>query len=332
MSPVGARFLLIDGYNLLHAAGLARTDYRPDELRRQREKLLRLVAGPMSPAEVSRVTVIFDARDPTVDRPHTTRFAGMAVIFARPEGDADLVIARWLDRHPAPRHVTLVSGDRALQRAARGVGAQWLDSHSFLKELKARTQRRSAPEAEKPSGGLSAAEAAEWSRWFGPIDLADLVTESNPSPPGPANPSPSARPIPPVQPVPAARTETIPKASTPGGARPTPPAAPPSPSPSRRRHKGPPPGPRPRPRPVETNDSPRPDVQTQGSGDRSRAPVASSRETGGPFDLEHWMREFGALQEWVARQGRESSWWRDLEEWWGRGWWPQQRRPGPPED
>ena len=312
MSLVGARFLLIDGYNLLHAAGLARTDYRPDELRRQREKLLRLVARQLSPAEIPRVTVIFDARDPRVDRPNTTRFAGMAVIFARPEGDADLVIARWLDRHPAPRHVTLVSGDRALQRAARGVGAQWLDSHSFLQELTARAQRRSAPEAEKPEGALSAAEAAEWSRWFGPVDVAGLAAEAWSDPPAPPSP-------------PAIRPETPPSSP----ARPT--VSSPSKGsrskPSRRQRKALQRAPSPQPRGAETNDSPRPDVQLHGAGERSGAPVGPRREIPGPLDLEHWMREFAALQEWVSRQQSESSWMRDLE-----GWWQKLRRKGPKPD
>ena len=315
MSLVGARFLLIDGYNLLHAAGLARTDYRPDELRRQREKLLRLVARQLSPAEIPRVTVIFDARDPRVDRPNTTRFAGMAVIFARPEGDADLVIARWLDRHPAPRHVTLVSGDRALQRAARGVGAQWLDSHSFLLELTARAQRRSAPEAEKPEGMLSAAEAAEWSRWFGPVDLAGLAAEpwpeplAAPSPPAPRSPAPKPEAQPPARPLPS------------------PPSKGPSPGPTKRRRKATLKGPSPRPQMAETNDSPRPDVQTQSTGERSGATAAPRREIPGPLDLEHWLREFASLQEWVSREQSESSWLRDLE-----GWWQRLRRKGPKQD
>lgn len=316
MNLVGARFLLIDGYNLLHAAGLARTDYRPHELRRQREKLLRLVARQLSPAEIPRVTVIFDARDPTVDRPNTTRFAGMAVIYARPEGDADLVIARWLDRHPAPRHVTLVSGDRALQRAARGVGAQWLDSHSFLKELTSRTQRRAAPEAEKPEGALSAAEAAEWSRWFGEVDVAGLAAEAWPDPPAPPS-------------LPAIRTEVPPPPSPSPPPRPS--VSPPSKGSASGRGRRQRPArqntPTPQPRGAETNDSPRPDVQIHSVGERSGAPVPSRREIPGPLDLEHWMLEFAALQEWVSRQQSESSWLRDLE-----GWWQKLRRKGPKPD
>ncbi len=307
---MGARFLLIDGYNLLHAAGLARTEYRPDELRRQREKLLRLVVRQLSPAEVPRVTVIFDARDPTVDRPNTTRFAGMAVIFARPEGDADLVIARWLDRHPAPRHVTLVSGDRALQRAARGVGAQWVDSQAFLKELTARTQRRSAPEAEKPDGRLSPEEAAEWSRWFGPVDVAGLAAEPLPDPL--ASPSPPA-------PIPEASRGENPPLSPPSGRR--------SQGSVPRHQQAPPRGPGARPRMPETNDSPRPDVQLHSAGGPSRAASTSTRDISGPLDLEHWLREFASLQEWVSRQEGEASWMRDLE-----GWWQEQRRKRPKAD
>lgn len=294
---VGARFLLIDGYNLLHAAGLARTDYRPDELRRQREKLLRLVAAQLSPAEVPRVTVIFDARDPTVDRPHTTRFAGMAVIFARPEGDADLVIGRWLDRHPAARHVTLVSGDRALQRAARGVGAQWRDSHEFLRDLASRTQRRSPPEVEKPEGKLSPEEAAAWSQWFGPVDLVGLAAEPDPD---------LAKPPLPSRPISGVSAEVHP-------------TVPPRSEPTRVRKNNRPKkvkqrGANKRPKSADTNDAPRPDVQWH--SEVGGSPPAVNRELSGTAELAHWLREFASLQDWVSRQESEGSWMRELERWW----------------
>ena len=49
---MSARILLIDGYNLLHAAGMGKHDYRPGELLRCRVKLLRYLLDKMSIAEV----------------------------------------------------------------------------------------------------------------------------------------------------------------------------------------------------------------------------------------------------------------------------------------
>ncbi|MCY2965675.1 MAG: NYN domain-containing protein [Planctomycetota bacterium] len=174
---MGARFLLIDGYNLLHAAGLALTRYRQGEMQRRRERLLREVAEKLTLAERARATVIFDARDPTVDRPHRTIYAGLRVIFARPEGDADVVITKWLEAHQAPRHVTLVSSDRELQRGARRVGAQFLESRDFLEELR-RRKEPSATTAKsddaKPVDGLTPEEAALWANYFGDLQSAGL--------------------------------------------------------------------------------------------------------------------------------------------------------------
>ena len=57
-SPYNARVpqprLLIDGYNLLHAAGLARRRYGRDGLERSRNRLLDLLAGLLTDAERPR--------------------------------------------------------------------------------------------------------------------------------------------------------------------------------------------------------------------------------------------------------------------------------------
>src|SRR5437868_5530965 len=98
-----ARFLLIDGYNLLHAAGMGRSEYGPGDLQRCRERLLRYLAGKLSAAEIARATVVFDARDPPPDRPSRQTVRGIKVVFANPGGDADVVIQDWLSHHSSPK-------------------------------------------------------------------------------------------------------------------------------------------------------------------------------------------------------------------------------------
>ena len=191
---MSARFLLIDGYNLLHAAGMAPSYIGPGDLLRCRGKLLHFLLSKLSAAEVAHTTVIFDARDPPPDRPARTVVAGLQVEFASPGGDADVAIGHWLERHPHPRQVTLISGDRALQRAARGVGAQFLASAAFLGQLErrrrseGRTSSRRSDDDDKPSGAVSTAQAAYWMQVFGDV----TVVEPSGDEPGPAAPASEA--------------------------------------------------------------------------------------------------------------------------------------------
>lgn len=186
-----ARFLLIDGYNLLHAAGMARTHYGPGDLKRCRERLLRYLLLKLTRPEVDRATVVFDARDPPPDRPARQTVQGLAVLFANPGGDADVLIQEWILDHSAPKCVTLVSSDHALQRSARRRGAQFIDSEKFFDRLQRRTGKEpSAHQAsdDKPASTLSPAEAARWANEFGDLsvisDEAD-VQRASASPGGP---------------------------------------------------------------------------------------------------------------------------------------------------
>ncbi len=117
---MSAGILLIDGYNLLHAARMAQSSYRPGDLFRCRTRLLKFLLDKLSAAQIKATTVVFDARDPPPDRPAQIVVSGIRVLFANPGGDADVLIQNWLSRHPSPRRVSLVSSDRVLQRAARG--------------------------------------------------------------------------------------------------------------------------------------------------------------------------------------------------------------------
>jgi uncharacterized protein len=196
--------LLIDGYNLLHAAGLAQSDYAPGELLRCRTRLLNLLFDRLTPAEIRSTTIIFDAKDPPVGRSSQLRVSGLMVLFANPGGDADVMIQNWLDRCAAPRSVTLVTSDRMLQRAARGYGSRFVGSDEFLKELRRRAlgKTETAPqpaESDKPAAG----QADYWMKVFGEISLTDVSEDDDPAdtkqlagkePPPAAAPSAPARP------------------------------------------------------------------------------------------------------------------------------------------
>jgi predicted RNA-binding protein with PIN domain len=177
---MSAGILLIDGYNLLHAAGMAQSHYRPGDLLRCRTRLLRHLLDRLTTAEIRHATVVFDARDPPPDRPAQIVVSGLKVLFANPGGDADALIMNWLAHHATPRRVTLVSSDRALQRAARSAHSQFVACQDFLNDLeRRRTPRRAGrarPPSEddaKPSSHLSPAQTAYWLQVFGDIPLPE---------------------------------------------------------------------------------------------------------------------------------------------------------------
>lgn len=179
---MSARTLLIDGYNLLHAAGWGQSEYRPGDLLRCRLKLMRHLLSRLSAAEVQKTTIIFDARDPPPDRPARAIVSGLTVLFANPGGDADVAIKNWLATHSSPRQVTLVSSDRELQRAARQCGARFSGSDDFLVDLdRRRGPRRAAHEKKspsrtddsKPSPRVTASETAHWLKVFGDVPVVE---------------------------------------------------------------------------------------------------------------------------------------------------------------
>ncbi len=210
---MSAGILLIDGYNLLHAAGMGQRDYRPGDLLHCRFRLLELLRNKLSAAEIRATTVVFDARDPPPDRPAQVVISGIRVLFANPGGDADELIRNWLAHHPTPRRVTLVSGDRELQRAARSTGAKFVGSREFVEKI----DRRKGPGAagrtrssESDDNTLrekhaSVEQTAYWLKVFGDAPTVEPDDDEQPQAalpqadipklkPGSAGSSPSRRP------------------------------------------------------------------------------------------------------------------------------------------
>lgn len=175
-----ARFLIIDGYNLLYAAGMGRASYGPRDLERCRRRLLNFLADKLTAAEQARATVIFDARHPPPDAPRMQMHGRLRVFFATPHGDADLFIEDVIATHSAPKSVTLVSSDHRLQTVARRRKAKPIDSEVFFDELDRRRARAGAASSRhhrepdrKQTGGVTDAELAYWLNVFGGIDTAE---------------------------------------------------------------------------------------------------------------------------------------------------------------
>lgn len=214
-------FTIVDGYNLLHAAGLGRERYGPGDLERARIRLLAFLARHLSPAERERTTVVFDAAGAppgiaaqNASAPHVA--SDLEVVFAPAGGDADAWIERLLLRHSSPRQVVVVSSDRRLRDAARRRRSQSETSEDFVKRMAVRNTGRSTAArpvrpAEPPGkfdGNTAGDSTDEWLAVFGtelptveetPASTKDVRSAKSPAgtsgPRGPnaAKPGPSSR-------------------------------------------------------------------------------------------------------------------------------------------
>src|SRR5512145_1807881 len=102
--------LLIDGYNLLHAAGIFPAG-GPPTLERARLALLDFLVERLPVKEVSRTTVVFDAAQAPPGLPHAIEHRGLAVRFARRGRSADDLLEELILAEPDPRNLTVVSSD-----------------------------------------------------------------------------------------------------------------------------------------------------------------------------------------------------------------------------
>jgi uncharacterized protein len=166
--------LLIDGYNLIHAANLVGRGLGPRGLERTRQALLDFLVATLEPDVIARTTVVFDAADAPPGLPRKYDYQGMTIRFASAYDDADALIEELIVADSAPRRLTVVSSDHRLHRAARRRRATPIDSDRWYAQVLRERQARRAParttpedEPAKPSGPVSAEEVAHWVREMG---------------------------------------------------------------------------------------------------------------------------------------------------------------------
>ena len=153
--------LIIDTYNALHVTGVLPAELAVGEP----EGLARLIAGSRFGREA--VWLICDG----VPR-GASRVGRIVIEGAGPGKSADDHIAAFLDRSSAPRRLTVVTSDRAIQRKAKSRGAECIKSEAFLAML-AEDARHARPGRAKPqpasprrSVPLSEREVAGWMSLF----------------------------------------------------------------------------------------------------------------------------------------------------------------------
>ena len=173
--------ILIDGYNLLNATGVFGRGKGPATLERSRRALLNFLAATIESEDVSRTTVVFDAKDAPPGLPREFAHKGIRVLFAARFGEADELIEELIQSDHSPRQLCVVSSDHRIQRAASRRKATPIDSDKWYTEL-IRKQRSSDAAGNsvsvRPRVPLSAEEVESWLDEFGDVDV-DLADSND---------------------------------------------------------------------------------------------------------------------------------------------------------
>jgi predicted RNA-binding protein with PIN domain len=116
----------------------------PGYLERARAALLNVLAESLDEEQRRRTTVVFDAKSGPPDVADSTTHRGITVRFAAGHASADELIEQLIKSDSAPRRLTVVSGDRRIQQAAKRRKAKAIDSDTWWDELLQSRARRSA--------------------------------------------------------------------------------------------------------------------------------------------------------------------------------------------
>ena len=170
--------LLIDGYNVMFAAGLMGKRFGPDGFRKTRVRFLDDLATKLGPVESRLTTVVFDANRVPGGLPSEASHRGIQMIFAVHNPTADERINEMIRAHSDPRRLRVISSDNQIRVAARRRGSSSITADDFLDGLVQadRTRAEAAIDLrpEKPTS-VSEAESAYWQRQFGELDRSGEV-------------------------------------------------------------------------------------------------------------------------------------------------------------
>jgi hypothetical protein len=162
---------LIDGYNLLHAWGLAPRSGRPGQLQQARLNLLNRLRQWLGPS-VGGVTVVFDSAHATPEAAAEKDYHGIRICFAV-EGTADDCIEDLIRHELAPQGLTVVSDDHRLRLAAEHRHCRAQRCLDYVVELQTRrrpTPATAVPEPPTKPGVPSAEETRRWLEEFGELE------------------------------------------------------------------------------------------------------------------------------------------------------------------
>jgi predicted RNA-binding protein with PIN domain len=179
---------LIDGYNLMHAAGAISAKVSTREaFRRRRRIFLNKLADALGAERASETTVVFDASVPPGDFPLETTYKGMTLLFAVADENADARIEKLIATHSAPKSLTVISSDKRIRQAARRRKARTLTADEFLDQLERFVDQRNgkrrmhSEEDARPSDDKASPSNDDTDYWmeaFGDLETASETKDA----------------------------------------------------------------------------------------------------------------------------------------------------------
>lgn len=160
--------LIIDGYNVLFAIGRYGGKPIGEVIEQARTRLLhQLVRYHQETGD--GVTVIFDSKQPAGGASREESLPGVRIRYSHPPRTADDDIRRLVETSTAPRHIRVVTSDRALARDCAQAGADVVGAKTFYHELSRQTRQADAEgrEHQLKREPPSADEVREWLEIFG---------------------------------------------------------------------------------------------------------------------------------------------------------------------
>lgn len=151
---------LIDGYNLLHALGMAQ---KHGSLEDARNRLLAFLAAHFDDA--THVMIVFDAQHAPRHVGRLQVYHGLHVEFAPKVMTADDRIEELLREAAQPESLVVISNDSRVQTDARRRGARAWTHEELLDSFEVKeTAPKQAPEEERPP--VSPEETERWIKEF----------------------------------------------------------------------------------------------------------------------------------------------------------------------
>ncbi|NQU76669.1 MAG: NYN domain-containing protein [Planctomycetes bacterium] len=163
--------ILVDGNNLMFALAELAVDAGRGGVG--------MLLADYAQRECMAVTVVFDGPAPKAGMRAAKRAGGLGVVSAYYSGrrTADEVIGDLIDSHTAPRRLTVVSGDRAVQKRAKRRRCKVMESLAFARVLKSRPEVKESGEPPAKQQGLPEGQLEEWLKEFGLTDKTDFRWE-----------------------------------------------------------------------------------------------------------------------------------------------------------